>query len=150
MAHEADAHAICFLIAGWQLDCLLWRSDDPIMGPHESDGGEWSRHVPSNDLGQTLYSSTSPIHPQREQAQTCGIIRIDFQDQRSVCYQKCKVALSHSMMKDGSQDLVHDHDGHFLQIGLCKYASFPPVFGAGGQCGYPNFCPNFVLCLVFV
>ena len=22
--------------------------------------------------------------------------------------------------------------------------------GAGGQCGYPNFCPTFVLCLAFV
>ena len=24
------------------------------------------------------------------------------------------------------------------------------LLGAGGQCGYPNFCPTFVLCLAFV
>ena len=25
-----------------------------------------------------------------------------------------------------------------------------PNFGAGSQCGYPSFCPTFVLCLAFV
>ena len=32
----------------------------------------------------------------------------------------------------------------------CCCRCLSPTFGAGSQCGYPSFCPTFVLCLAFV
>ena len=73
--------------------------------------------------------------------------RLVWQVVRPVClpsFLKDALFSSSPWMSSRNQFLqVHHFDRLSIQV-------FSQIFGAGWQCGYPSFCPIFVLCLAFV